>query len=176
LGHLDGGVLITAFTRHFIITDMATEDGTVTIEGKDVLDLADDKRVQAPKAVNGALLADIDTVAMALTLSPAGIGDLQYPASGFACIGSELVAFTRSGDAVTITQRGVSGTAIASHSAGDSFQTSFSPRREKLVPVLYALLVDHAGSDPAFIDLTAWNAEVNRWAPTLRLTADICKP
>src|SRR5690606_18894369 len=126
-----GGGLTTAFTRHFIITDMAMEDGTVTIEGKDVLDLADDKRVQAPKAVNGSLAADIDTVAMAFTLSPAGIGDLEYPASGFACIGSELVQFTRSGDAVTIVQRGVSGTTIASHSAGDSVQPSFSPRRER---------------------------------------------
>lgn len=175
-GYLDGGALTVSAVRHFIITDMSLSDGKWTVEGKDILDLADDKRVQAPKAGNGALLADIDTAAMALTLSPAGIGDLQYPASGFACIGSELVAFTRSGDAVTITQRGVSGTVIASHSAGDSFQTSFSPRREKLVPVLYSLLVDHAGIDPAFIDLTAWNAEVNRWAPTLRLTADICKP
>lgn len=175
-GYLDGGVLTTDTVRHFIITDMAIDGQGWTIEGKDVLDLADDKRVQAPKAVNGVLAADIDTVAMALTLSPAGIGNLQYPTSGFACIGSELVQFTRSGDAVTIVARGVSGTTIATHSARDSFQISFSPRREKLVPVIHALLVNHAGIDPAFIDLTAWNAEANRWAPTLRLTADICKP
>lgn len=175
-GYLDGSTLVTNTVRHFIITDMAINGRGWTIEGKDILDLADDKRVQAPKAVNGSLAADIDPLAEALTLQPVGIGDLQYPASGFACIGSELVKFTRSGDEITILQRGVSGTAVASHSLGDSFQTSFSPRREKLVPVLYSLLVDHAGINPAFIDLTAWNAEVNRWAPTLKLTADICKP
>lgn len=175
-GYLDGGALTVSAVRHFIITDMAIDGQGWTIEGKDILDLADDKRVQAPRPVNGVLAADIDAVAMALTLSPAGIGDLQYPASGFACIGSELVQFTRSGDAVTLLARGVSGTVVSTHSLGDSFQTSFSPRREKLVPVIYSLLVDHAGIDPAFIDLTAWNAEANRWAPTLRLTADICKP
>ncbi len=175
-GYLDGGVLTTEAVRHFIITDMGIDGRSWTIEGKDILDLADDKRVQAPTPVNGVLATDIDAVVMALTLSPAGIGDLQYPASGFACIGSELVQFTRLGDAITLVARGVSGTTVSAHSLGDSFQTSFSPRREKLVPVIYSLLVDHAGIDPAFIDLTAWNAEVNRWAPTLRLTADICKP
>lgn len=175
-GYQDGGVLTTSTVRHFIITDMAIDGQGWTVEGKDILDLADDKRVQAPKAVNGTLLADIASDAMALTLQPAGIGDLQYPAAGFASIGSELVQFARAGDAVTILARGVSGTTIANHSVGDSFQTSFSPRREKLVPVIYSLLVDHAKISPSFIDLAAWNAEVNRWAPTLRLTADITKP
>ncbi len=175
-GHLVGSTLVTEVVRHFIITEMSLADGKWTVEGKDILDLADDKRVQAPKAVNGVLLADMTDADMSLTLSPAGIGDLQYPASGFACIGSELVQFTRSADAVTLVARGVSGTTVSTHSLGDSFQTSFSPRRERLVPVLYSLLVDHAGIDPAFIDVAAWNAEVNRWAPTLRLTADICKP
>lgn len=175
-GHLVDGNLITDSVRHFIITEMSIGGGKWTVEGKDILDLADDKRVQAPKAVNGTILSDIDAASMALTLSPAGIGDLQYPGAGFACIGSELVQFTRAGDAVAILERGVSGTTIADHRSGDSFQTSFSPRREKLVPVLQSLLVDHASIDPGFIPLTKWNAEVNRWAPTLRLTADICKP
>jgi hypothetical protein len=175
-GYLDGGVLTTEAVRHFIVTDMAIDGRGWTIEGKDILDLADDKRVQAPAAVNGTLVASIDTAAMALTLQPAGIGDLQYPASGFACIGSELVQFTRTADAVTIIARGVSGTTVAGHSTGDSFQTSYSPRKARLYDVLYALLVTHAGIDPAFIPTAAWNAEINRWAPTLRLTADICKP
>ena len=176
-GYINGNAITGVVTRHFIITDMAVEAvGTVTIEGKDVLDLADDKRVQAPRAVNGSLLSAIGTGDMALTLSPAGIGDLEYPATGFACIGSELVQFARSGDTMTIYARGVSGTAIASHSAGDSVQPTFSPRRTRIDDVVYALLVDHAGINPAFIDLPAWRLEVKRWAPTLKLTADICKP
>lgn len=175
-GHLIGSELITDSVRHFIITEMELAGGKWTVEGKDILDLADDKRVQAPKAVNGSLLEDMTDADMALTLSPSGIGDLQYPSEGFACIGSELVQFTRAGDEIAIAARGVSDTSVSSHNAGDSFQTTFSPRREKLVPVLWRLLVDHAGINPAFIDLFAWNAEVNRWAPTLRLTADITKP
>lgn len=177
LGHLDSGSLVTAFTRHFIITDMLVDaDGGVTVEGKDILDLADDKRVQAPKAANGSLLADIDISAASLTLTPAGIGNLEYPASGFACIGSELVQFTRAADVVTILARGVSGTTAASHSAGDSFQPSFSLRRQRIDAAVRSLLADYAGINPAFIPWAAWQAEVQRWAPTVRLTTDITKP
>lgn len=38
------------------------------------------------------------------------------------------------------------------------------------------LLVDYTKIDPAFIPWAEWQAEVTRWAPTLRLTVDICKP
>lgn len=179
VGYLNGGAITDVTTAHFIVTDMAVRGGEVTIEAKDVLDLADDKRVQAPTAVNGALAADLPAETAApftLTLAPAGIGDLEYPAAGFACIGSELLRFERAGDTLTVLARGVSGTAVAGHSAGDSVQPTFSPRRQRIDSVIYSLLVDYAGIDPAFIDLPAWQSEVGRWAPTLRLTADICKP
>lgn len=175
-GYLSGGEITGTVTRHFIITDMAVGlDGSVTIEGKDVLDLADDKRVQAPKAVNGRLAEDIDEDATALTLAPEGIGDLEYPASGWATIGSEMVRFTRTGDTMSL-QRGVRGTPRATHSEGDSVQPSFSVRMERIDNVIRKLLIDHAGINPAFIPWAQWQAEVSRWAPTLRLSADICKP
>ena len=169
--------LVTDTVRHFIITEMALADnGKWTVEGKDILDLADDKRVQAPTAVNGVLAAAMTTSDMSLTLSPAGIGDLQYPASGWASIGSELVQFTRVADAVTLLARAVSGTSLATHAIGDSFQPSFSLRRAGIVDAVYRLLVDHAKINPAFIPLAAWTAEVNRWASTITLTVDIMKP
>ena len=175
-GHMVGSTLVTDTVRHFIITDMSLANGKWTLEGKDILDLADDKRVQAPTAVNGVLAAAITTTSTALTLSPAGIGDLQYPASGWASIGSELVQFTRVADAVTIIARGVSGTITASHAAGDSFQTSFSLRRAKIVDALYALLVTHAKIPAEFFPLAAITAELDRWMSTITLTVDILKP
>lgn len=175
-GHLVGSTLVSDTVRHFIITDMSLANGSWKVEGKDILDLADDKRVQAPIAVNGVLVAAMTTSDMSLTLSPAGIGDLQYPASGFGTIGSELVQYTRTADAVTILARAVSGTVLATHSIGDSFQPSFSPRRARLDDVIYDLLVNYAKINAAFIDFPAWQAEVGRWGSTVSITADITKP
>ena len=108
------GTLTGAETRHFVLTDISPPDdqGRVTFEGKDVLALADDAKALAPKPSSGALLAGITAASASLTLTPSGAG-AEYPATGQAVIGSELVRFTRSGDDVTLTERGASGTTSA---------------------------------------------------------------
>lgn len=174
--YIDGGVISGLKARHYIITDMlGPNDGRVTIEAKDVLALADDDRKQAPKPSPGTLAADIATDATTLTLSPAGIGNSSYPASGRAVIGSEMVDFTRVNNTITLTRRGVRGTQVASHSAGDTFQETFSVYRQRIDTVLRGLLVDMAGINPAFIPTAKWKAEIDRWASARRLTTDIPK-
>lgn len=176
-GYLDGGVLVTETTRHFILTELTrdTSNNTATIQGKDILKLADNDRAVAPLPSRGQLTVDIDDTELAsFDLNPAGIGT-EYDASGFAAIGSELVSFTRSGDTVTITERGLNGTDASSHSIDDTFQQTFSVRRNRVDSVVRDLLV-LAGVDLSFIPFTDWQAEVSRWAPTLGLTADIMKP
>jgi hypothetical protein len=87
------------------------------------------------------------------------------------------VAFTRSNtDDITITERGVSGTDVSSHSIDDTFQESYSPRLRRIDLVIRDLLREHAGVSTDFIPFSDWEAEVDRWAPTLKLTADIMKP
>src|SRR5262249_4787134 len=86
-------------TRHYVIetTDGPTLDAVYTIEAKDVLKLADDDRSQAPALSTGTLAGSIDAVTTTAALSPSGIGNLDYPASGYVCIGGkEICAFTRS--------------------------------------------------------------------------------
>lgn len=178
LGYLDGGgPLVAEVTRHFIITNMTVDiGGGVTFQGKDILDLADDKRVQAPKASNARLSAAMTIGLDPVTLAPPGIGDAELPVAGFASIGSEIIAYTRSGDVLTVTQRGVSRTTIATHSLDDTVQPTFSLRLVRIDEAIRTLLVDYAGINPAFIPFSTWQVEVTRWAPTLRLTVDITKP
>lgn len=176
-GFLTDDVLTIEKTRHYIITDIKGPDtnGRVTIEGRDILKLADDDRAVVPQPSRGKTGEEVsEDVGATFDLIPAGIG-VEYPTSGFAAMGNELVEFTRSGDTITLIDRGVSGTGIKSHSINDSFQVSYSPRRRRIDDVLNDLLTE-AGIDPAFIPFAEWQAEVDRWASSLFLTADIMKP
>lgn len=178
-GYIQDGVLTIEKTRHYVITEMKGPDtsGRVTITGKDVLKLADDDRAVAPAQSVGKLGTDItDAVGQSFDLTPAGIGDSDYPASGLAAIGNEIVEYTRSGDTVTVTTRGVSGTDAATHSAEDTFQVTYSPRRQRIDDVIYDLLVNYASIDASYIPVSEWRGEVDRWASSLLLTTDILKP
>lgn len=175
-GTLSGGVFTPVTTRHFVITEFDGPDssGHVTIEAKDILTLADSEKAVAPKAGRGFLSADIDELATSVTLLPAGVG-VEYAASGFATIGSEIIRFSRVGDVLTIT-RGQRGTIASKHNINDTVQSSYSPRLKRIDAVLKELLEDYANVPSAYIPYAAWQAECNRWAPNLFLTADICKP
>ncbi len=115
----------TNFQDHvFVIDDIKGPDksGYVTITGKDVLTLANDKKSQCPVASTGKLLADITISATSFSLTPTGIGNTEYPASGTLRIGAEEMTFTRSADAITVTARSVNGTEAKSHKADDIVQ------------------------------------------------------
>lgn len=176
-GYIDGGTLSEARTRHYVITEWAVDDsGAVTIEAKDVLDLADNKKAVCPRQSSGVLALDMTINATSATLTPAGIGDLEYPASGKVVIGSEIMAFTRSGDVLTLTARGTDGTDAATHSAEDAVQLCYEVDRARLDDTLQDLIENYAGISSAFVPFADWQAEVTRWAPNLRLTTIIPKP
>lgn len=176
-GYVDGGVLTIDTTRHYIVTDFKGPDerGNVTIEGKDILALADDDRAVVPAPSRGVLTLDLADDATEFELTPAGIGDLEYPAAGLGAIGSELVQFTRVGDTITLVDRGVNGTRVSSHRRADTFQVTFSPRNSRVDTVIRDILLE-AGVPSDFIPFADWQAESSRWAPSLLLTADIMKP
>ena len=175
-GTLSDGVFTAVTTRHFVITGFDGPDsgGNVTIEAKDILSLADNEKAVAPKAGRGFLSADIAADATEVTLLPAGIG-VEYAASGFAVIGSEIVQFSRSGDILTIT-RAQRGTLATEHRVNDTVQPVFAPRLRRVDAVVRDLLRDFAGVPSAYIPFADWQAECDRWASSLVLTADICKP
>ncbi|MCB5411774.1 hypothetical protein [Pseudogemmobacter faecipullorum] len=176
-GYLVDGVPTGVTTRDYIITNIDGPDdsGKVTISGSDVLDLADDKRTRVPKASSGKLLADIEANTTVLTLTPEGIGDLEYETAGRARIGSELVDYTRSGDVFTLTARGVNRTTAAAHKALSTFQRVKRYVGARADDVIADLLTE-AGVAASYLPLPAWKAEVDRWLSGTRITRDITEP
>lgn len=165
-------------TELFIITNfekMGYGQG-VRVKAKDVTYLLSDDNSKAPIAIGGQLATDINAnVGQSFDFLEIGAGD-DYPTEGYGYIGSELVYYTRSGDTVTLTERGVSGTEASSHSAEDTFNPSFSVRDAKIYDVVYSLFVDYAGVDAAYIPYSDWQDEVDRWAGGVLLNADIMTP
>jgi hypothetical protein len=161
---LEGQTLEQMETRHFIIesTDGPTPKGTYSIAAKDILKLADGDRAQAPAPSNGFMVGSLTDVGVSLTLSPTGIGDAEYDTSGYLALGGEeCVSFTRSGDVVTLTGRGQLGTVAAAHDAGSRVQTILRYVGESPATIIYDLLVNYAGVNPAYIPLTSWENEVD---------------
>lgn len=178
-GYVDGGVLSVEQTRHFIITNMVgpDKDGNVSFEGKDVLALADDKRAVAPKPSSGKLGSDITAAhGQTFTLTPAGIG-ASYPSAAWVTIGSEVLSYTRSGDVITLYDRGSYGTVAAPHSAGDSFQVALNIVGQRVDNVIYDLLVNYANIPAAYCPLVSeWQPEITKWLSGLSLDTVITKP
>ncbi len=160
----EGQALADMETRHFVVEsfDGPTPEGTFTIIAKDPIKALDDDRAQAPTATNGFLIADITNSAGSFTLAPSGIGDAEYPASGYINIGgAEICSFTRSGNTMTLTARGQLGTTAQAHSAQDRAQIVLYYPGNDPADIIYELMVDYAGIDPAFINLADWQFETS---------------
>lgn len=166
------------YTRHYVIGSIKgpSNNSSVTISAKDILTLTDKKTAIAPKVSKGSLLEDIDEVATTLTLSPVGVGDEDYPASGFATVGSELVRFTRAGDTVTLAERAVGGSELGSHEQDDTFQVALRYNNVLVDEVLTDLLTNYTTTPSEWIDSVNYNVEAERWGSTLKLNTFITEP
>jgi hypothetical protein len=164
-------------TRHFIIdaTEGPTPTATYSLVAKDILKLADGDKSLAPFPSNGFIVAGIDDNDLALSLSPTGIGNEEYPASGYAAIGGEeIVSFTRSGDAMTIV-RAQLGTLATDHDAGERVQVVLRYVGEDPADILFDLLTNYAGIDPDFIPLSSWLTETDAYLQQ-NYSANIAEP
>ncbi|MGF7161291.1 hypothetical protein FHS85_002926 [Rhodoligotrophos appendicifer] len=165
-------------TRHFIIESFTGPDqeGKYRIVAKDVLKLADADRAQAPLLSNGFLLTSIDADDMAITLTPSGVGNAEYPASGYAAIGgSEIVTYTRTGDAVTITARAQLNTLAQEHDGGDRFQVVLRYVAEDPAEIISDLLQTYASVPSGYIPLADWQTETATYLQRV-YSADIAEP
>lgn len=158
----EGQELSSMTTRHYVVesTSGPTPSGVYTIEAKDILKFADDDRSQAPIISNGSLAGSIDAVTDTIVLSPTGIGDYEYPSTGWICIAGKEVCeiLSRSGDTLTVT-RGVLGTTADDHTADDRVQIVLRYSGNDAADILYDLFVNYAGISSDYIDLTSWQAE-----------------
>ena len=90
----EGQALSAMESRTFVIEKITGPDrnGKVSITAKDILKLADDKKAQCPVLNTGRLGADVTDSATTATLTPSGVGDDEYPASGHVAIGGRKYA------------------------------------------------------------------------------------
>ena len=167
-GNIDVGTLIT---RTFFVADISgpTNANTVSITAKDVLSLAADEKAKAPQASKGKLFAAIDAVVTTATLTPLGIGNAEYPASGKIRINKEVMSFTRVSDVLTIT-RAQNNTTSAAHDTSDSVQLCLEYSSVLPADILEDLLTNYANIDPSYLDLAQWAAEAAFYLPRLYST------
>jgi hypothetical protein len=163
--------------------DGPTPDGTYKIIAQDLIKLADDDRALAPRPSRGILIADLEgsPLPTSATLTPTGIGNIDYPASGYVNIGGkEVCAFTRSGDTLTLTRSLVIPgttfeTEIVDHDAGARVQLCLPYIGDDPADIVRDLFVTYAGIDSSYIDMTAWQTETDTYLQTL-YTALITEP
>jgi hypothetical protein len=163
-----GQPLSTFEVWHYVVeTTTGPANGGFQITGKDALKLASGDRAQAPRPSQGLLSTELEIGESSLTLTPAGIG-ATYPASGRAAIGgSELVQFTRSGDDITLTSRGDSGTEETDHVAGARFQLVLEYNAQRPDAIIADLLLSYTEVDASWVDTVAWQAEIEAFTPRL---------
>jgi hypothetical protein len=184
----EAGVFVAESTRHYILTDFEgpNRDGRVVLKGKDILHLADDKKALCPKPSRGQIRFELfdrlDRDGNAnpqynpnVELTPAGIG-AEYPLSGYAIMGREVVTYTRVGDIVTLTGRGLENTEEKSHREGTTFQQAYRVVNTRIDDLVEDLLVNFGNIPPSFIPKADWEEEITRWASTLVLDTVITKP
>src|SRR5262249_45718425 len=132
-------------------------------------------QAQAPAMSNGFLLSDLAAASTSFTISPSGIGNAEYPASGKLNIGgSEGVSFTRSGDSFTIT-RGQLHTVAADHKAQDRCQIILEFFGIDVAEIIKTLMVDYGGVPEDYIPIADWLAETEGFLGTV-YTSYITEP
>lgn len=171
-------------TRHYFIESSTGPDmkGDFSIDAKDALKFLDGKKAVFPRPSSGVLASAITDQDTSLTLSPAGVGDAEYPASGLASIGDEMVTFSRSADSVTLTGRGLRGTEQEDHDADETFQLSGVFSGADPADIIDELIFgtniagqNYTETPSAYQNLSAWQAETEQFFGRL-YSAEIARP
>lgn len=158
----------TLITRTFFITGFngPDSDGNVNVKAQDLLTLAANEKATAPRASTGKLIAAIDETQTTLTLTPSGVGNSEYPASGSIRIDSEIMTFTRTGDDLAVV-RGQNNTPQGSHELHATVQLCLIYTSQAPKDILEDLLVNFADIDPIYLDTAQWAVESNDFLPRL---------
>lgn len=165
-------------TRQYIIETIDGPDsrGRVKLVAIDLLKLASGDRAQVPRATSGTSTTGIsNSYVGTFALTPTGVGNDQYSASGYLLWDDEIIAFTRSGDTVTITARAQRDTIAEAHDAGQVLQEVKVIDEENIVDVVDWLLTDYAGVDPSNIDSTGFADQKSTFLRG-KVSGEIIKP
>ncbi len=161
-------------TEHFVLDDIQgpSSRGKVKMSGADFMRLLDEKTSLAPKPNTGVLDATLPQGSTSLTVTPAGVGDAQYSASGKIAIGEEVISFTRVADVLTL------GAATSEeYSEGDSVQEILEYTSQTAAAIIYDLIYRFTPIDNTTMDLTAWQAITTDFSdPAVLYSTQIVKP
>lgn len=157
-------------TQHYILDswDGPRSDGTERLVAKDPIKMLDADRAQAPVMSNGYVGVAIDDAETTMILSPAGVGDEEYPAEGYVTIsGNEICAFTRAGDTLTLT-RAQFNTEAVQHDSGDRVQLGIYYESMTAAEIIADLETNYVpGWDPDWIPVDDWAEEMSLFWPVL---------
>lgn len=181
-------------SRTYIITKISGPgaDGKVTLEGKDPLRLADNEKAKFPVPCTATLLSNINASHPHFDINdPDGqvaaqlsVGTLAQP---YLVVGKEIVRVTswsQSGTTVTVdATRAVvpsyysgDGNVAASHAIGDKIQTTWNFEDAFAYDVVYKLLADASGLDPAYLPLAEWTAEIQNGFQYMKFSRLLAQP
>lgn len=171
-------VLAGLQTRLYVIESMNGPDakGRMEIVGKDILKLTDGRRAVLPVPNSGRLVAAISAVGGTATLTPTGVGNSEYPASGTVVIDSEAMTFTRAGDVLTLTARGTDGTTAAAHAINAAVQLAKRYTSQRVDAILQDLLNVGAGINITYLPVGNWDREADVWLSTHIFSLLITEP
>lgn len=176
-----GQALSAMRKRTYFMQEVTPPDasGRITISGKDILARVEERKAKAPALSPGRLYADI--TAGDSSIEAAGATDADYDASGIIRIGSELIVYTsraNSANGVTFSglTRGAKKTSAASHDANDGVQMCLQYVDQRVDDVIEDLLGNYGGVPSAWLDTTAWAAEIDEYLSLFRLDTLITEP
>lgn len=170
-----GDALADMRTRHYYVERVeGPTNGSVTMVLRDVFTRIEARKAMAPLASQGRLNGNITAAAGSATLSPAGIGNLEYPASGRVRIGDEVIAFTRVADALTLTARHDLNTTAAAHEDQDLVQLVLTFTAQRAHVIVNTLATTYSQIPASLIDFAEWTVQAEEL--TTLYTADITEP
>lgn len=167
--------------RHYIIDKISISGGQVTITGKDILKLADDKLAVTPKPTGAYLIGDMTETQNSCVTFGADLA--AFPTSGTVRIGNECMTYSSraldSGNG-RITLNGLSratdGTKAESHSDKDSVQVCLRINNQMPWQLIRTLLINYAKIPSTYINSTEWDAEGNVWLTQFAVSRLITEP
>lgn len=167
--------------RHYIIDNISISGGNVTITGKDILKLADDKLAVTPKPTGAYLIGDMTETQNSCVTFGADLAAFQT--SGTVRIGNECMTYSsRALDSTNgrITLYGLvratDGTKAESHSDKDSVQVCLRINNQMPWQLIRTLLIAYAKIPSTYINSTEWDAEGNVWLTQFAVSRLITEP
>ena len=151
-----------------------SSSGRVTGRAFDILQQLQADKAVYPQPSTGRLAAAIGTGASSMTLDPVGIGDDEYPAAFRCRVGGEGFDVTRSGDDLTIAQRGLYG-GLESHEQDDTVQIVARFESVRIHDAAETIITGALPSLAGNIPKDRWDGLAEDFLPRL-YSADITEP